>query len=111
MNANTQRSWLQSDQQLRRLWPPPNLDFTECKRQGQQALDHCAVMTCMATRDEIRAIFADPQLDGMEALYEAIGRMLKDGVTAISAITLDLSRYFHEKTCSDPCVIPACRCL
>lgn len=69
-------------------------------------------MACMATKEEIRTVFGNPQLDGMDALYEAIGEMLNDGVTAISAITLlDLSRYFHEKTCSDPCVIPACRCL
>ena len=33
----------------------------------------------MTTREEIRAVFADPQLDGMEALYEAIGEMLNDG--------------------------------
>ena len=30
----------------------------------------------MATRDEIRAVFAGPQLDGMECLYDAIGEML-----------------------------------
>ena len=36
-------------------------------------------MACMATRDEIRAVFADPQLNGMEVLYEAIGEMLNDG--------------------------------
>ena len=33
----------------------------------------------MATRDEIRAVFADPQLDGMDCLYDAIGAMLQDG--------------------------------
>ena len=30
----------------------------------------------MATKEEIRAVFADPQLDGMERLYDAIGEML-----------------------------------
>ena len=30
----------------------------------------------MATRDEIRAVFSDPQLDGMDRLYDAIGEML-----------------------------------
>ena len=34
----------------------------------------------MATRDEIRAVFADPQLDGMGRLYDAIGEMLLTGV-------------------------------
>lgn len=33
----------------------------------------------MPTREEIRAVFADPHLDGMETLYEAIGEMLNDG--------------------------------
>ena len=33
----------------------------------------------MATRDEIRVVFADPQIDGMEHLYEAIGQMLLAG--------------------------------
>ena len=34
----------------------------------------------MASRDSIRAVFADPQLDGMVDLYQAIGEILKDGV-------------------------------
>lgn len=34
----------------------------------------------MESRDNIRAVFADPQLEGMEDLYQAIGAMLKDGV-------------------------------
>ena len=42
----------------------------------------------MATREEIRAAFADPQLDGMEALYEAIGAMLKDGAEYDRAYSL-----------------------
>ena len=32
----------------------------------------------MATKDDIRAVFADPQLDGMNHLYDAIGAMLLD---------------------------------
>ena len=39
----------------------------------------------MASRDRIRAVFADPQLDGMDRLYQAIGAMLKDGVDFDSA--------------------------
>ena len=42
----------------------------------------------MATREEIREVFADPQLDGMEALYEAIGAMLKDGAEFDRAYSL-----------------------
>ncbi len=34
----------------------------------------------MASRNDIREVFADPQLDGMDDLYQAIGAMLKDGV-------------------------------
>ena len=33
----------------------------------------------MPTRDEIRAVFADPKVEGMDGLYEAIGLSLKDG--------------------------------
>ena len=33
----------------------------------------------MASSDEIRAVFADPQVDGMDGLYKAIGWFLKDG--------------------------------
>lgn len=33
----------------------------------------------MASSDEIRAVFADPQVDGMDALYKAIGWFLNDG--------------------------------
>ena len=33
----------------------------------------------MASSDEIRAVFADPQVDGMDSLYKAIGWFLKDG--------------------------------
>ena len=34
----------------------------------------------MASRDSIRAVFADPQLEGMDALYQAIGALLKKGI-------------------------------
>lgn len=34
----------------------------------------------MATRESIRAVYADPQVDGMKDLYRAIGAMLKEGV-------------------------------
>ena len=33
----------------------------------------------MPTKDEIRAVYADPQVDGMDGLYEAIGLAIKDG--------------------------------
>ena len=33
----------------------------------------------MATKEEIRAVFADPQIDGMDALYQCIVEMLQDG--------------------------------
>ena len=42
----------------------------------------------MATRDEIRAVFADPQLDGMERLYDAIGEMLLTGAEVENAYSL-----------------------
>ena len=33
----------------------------------------------MPSRDEIRAIYADPQVDGMESLYAAIGLAVSNG--------------------------------
>ncbi|WP_115009827.1 hypothetical protein [Synechococcus sp. N5] len=33
----------------------------------------------MAWSDQIRAVFVDPQVIGMDALYQAIGWFLKDG--------------------------------
>ena len=33
----------------------------------------------MATKEEILAVFADPQVDGMDALYQCIVEMLQDG--------------------------------
>ena len=42
----------------------------------------------MASREEIRAVFADPQLDGMDRLYEAIGEMLLAGAEFDNAYSL-----------------------
>ena len=42
----------------------------------------------MATRDQIRAVFADPQLDGMDHLYDAIGEMLLTGAEFENAYSL-----------------------
>jgi hypothetical protein len=42
----------------------------------------------MATREEIRAVFADPQLDGMERLYGAIGEILLTGAAFENAYSL-----------------------
>ena len=42
----------------------------------------------MATRDEIRAVFADPQLDEMDRLYDAIGEMLLTGAEFENAYSL-----------------------
>ena len=42
----------------------------------------------MATKEEIRAVFADPQLDGMDALYQSIGEMLQDGAEFDNAYSL-----------------------
>ena len=42
----------------------------------------------MATKDEIRAVFADPQLDGMNRLYDAIGVMLLDHADFENAYSL-----------------------
>ena len=33
----------------------------------------------MPSRDEIRAVYDDPQVNGMDDLYEAIGRAINDG--------------------------------
>ena len=45
----------------------------------------------MATREKIRAVFADPQLDGMERLYAAIGEMLLTGAEFENAYSLVLA--------------------
>ena len=42
----------------------------------------------MATKEEIRAVFADPQLDGMDELYQCIGEMLQDGAEFENAYSL-----------------------
>ena len=42
----------------------------------------------MATKEEIRAVFAEPQLDGMDALYQCIGEMLQDGAEFENAYSL-----------------------
>ena len=42
----------------------------------------------MASREEIRAVFADPQLDGMDRLYDAIGEMLLAGAEFENAYSL-----------------------
>ena len=42
----------------------------------------------MATKEEIRAVFADPQLDGIDALYQCIGEMLQDGAEFDNAYLL-----------------------
>ena len=42
----------------------------------------------MATKKEIRAVFAYPQLDGMDALYQSIGEMLQDGAEFDNAYSL-----------------------
>jgi hypothetical protein len=42
----------------------------------------------MATKEEIRAVFADPQIDEMDALYQCIGEMLQDGAEFENAYSL-----------------------
>ena len=42
----------------------------------------------MATKEEIRAVFADPQIDGMDELYQCIGEMLQDGAEFENAYSL-----------------------
>ena len=42
----------------------------------------------MATKEEIRAVFADPQIDGMDALYQSIGEMLQGGAEFENAYSL-----------------------
>ena len=42
----------------------------------------------MATKEEIRAVFADPQIDGMDVLYQCIGEMLQDGAEFENAYSL-----------------------
>ena len=42
----------------------------------------------MASREEIRAVFSDPQLDGMDELNQCIGEMLQDGADFENAYSL-----------------------
>ena len=42
----------------------------------------------MATKEEIRAEFADPQIEGMDELYQCIGEMLQDGAEFDNAYSL-----------------------
>ena len=42
----------------------------------------------MATKEEIYAVFAAPQIDGMDALYRCIGEMLHDGAEFDNAYSL-----------------------
>ena len=42
----------------------------------------------MASKEEIRAVFADPQNGGMEVLYQCIGELLKDGSDFENAYSL-----------------------
>ena len=51
-------------------------------------VQHSFALSPMASRDRIRVVFSDPQLDGMDGLYQAIGEMLKDGVDFDRAYSL-----------------------
>ena len=42
----------------------------------------------MASKENIRAVFVDPQLEGMVGLYQAIGEVLKDGINFVRASAL-----------------------
>ena len=46
------------------------------------------VIASMATKEEIRTVFADPQVDGMDGLYQCIGELLKDGAEFENAYSL-----------------------
>ena len=52
----------------------------------------------MASREEIRAVFADPQLDGMERLYDAIGEMLLEGTEFENAYSLVIAAGDDQAT-------------
>ena len=50
----------------------------------------------MASRESIRAVYADPQVDGMKHLYHTIGAMLKEGVDfdrAYALVVKSASRF------------------
>ena len=42
----------------------------------------------MASKENIRAVSVDPQLEGMDGLYQAIGEVLKDGINFVRASAL-----------------------
>ena len=42
----------------------------------------------MATKEEICAVFADPNVEGMDALYQSIAEMLQDGAEFENAYSL-----------------------
>ena len=42
----------------------------------------------MATKEEISAVFANSQIDGMDVLYQCIGEMLQDGAEFENAYSL-----------------------
>jgi hypothetical protein len=42
----------------------------------------------LATREDIRAAFSAPQIDGMDRLYDAIGKMLLEGAEFENAYSL-----------------------
>ena len=63
----------------------------------------------MATRDEIRAVFADPQLDGMDRLYDAIGEMLLEGTEFENAYSLVIAARDVQTTWIKFCVQCATR--
>jgi hypothetical protein len=42
----------------------------------------------LATREDIRAAFSAPQIDGMDRLYDAIGEMLLEGAEFENAYSL-----------------------
>ena len=52
----------------------------------------------MASREEIRAVFADPQLDGMDELYQCIGEMLQDGADFENAYSLVIAAGGNQPT-------------
>ena len=61
--------------------------------------DPFAKIESMATKEEIRAVFADPQVDGMDALYQFIMEMLQNRSKHIELITL-LKNNRALKMCS-----------
>ena len=52
----------------------------------------------MASREQIRAVFADPQLDGMDRLYDAIGEMLLAGAEFDIAYSLVIAARDGQAT-------------